>query len=257
MSVSEPYTDRTSLTTHAYADPTKLQARMSIYQYQEPRHDLRIQVLDFLREAGSPILDLGCGAGGYTRALRAAGHTVVAADLSPGMAAAATGTAVVADAQALPFDDASFGAVTALHMLYHVPDPTAAITEIRRVLRPGGTLVISTNADGDKVELRQVHADAAAEAGFTIPSIGPAMRFNLDEAESVARQIFSTVQRHDLTSTVTVPTPEPAAAFIDSTRSWYGDGEDVMGPVRRILAEIIARDGAFRFRTHSGFVVCR
>ena len=42
------------------------------------------------------------------------------------------------DAAALPFADASFDAVIANHMLYHVDDPAAVVHEFDRVLRPGG-----------------------------------------------------------------------------------------------------------------------
>jgi ubiquinone/menaquinone biosynthesis C-methylase UbiE len=43
-----------------------------------------------------------------------------------------------ADAQALPFRDASFDAVIANHMLYHVPDISRSLGEVRRVLKPSG-----------------------------------------------------------------------------------------------------------------------
>jgi SAM-dependent methyltransferase len=253
------YIDRENLRTTAYADTSKLTTRMAVYQYQTPRHDLRVHVQGFLTGVDGPFLDVGCGAGAYTRMLREAhpGVTVVAADLSAGMAAAGGLPATVADAAALPFPDGTFGAAVALHMLYHVPEPAEAIAEIRRILRPGGTLVISTNAHGDKAALRDVHARAAAEVGVAIPAIGPAMRFNLDEAESVAHRYFGTVERMDLESVVTVPMPDPVVAFIDSTRSFYDSPERVMAPVQRMVEEIITRDGAFTFRTHSGFLVCR
>ncbi len=259
---SEPpplYTDRTTLRTAMYADPTKLKTRIAVYDYQEPRHDLRVHVRAFLDGIAGPFLDVGCGAGAYARMLRAEhpDDLVVAADLSAGMAAAGGAPNTVADATALPFPDGTFGAAIALHMLYHVPNPVAAITEIRRVLRPGGTVVISTNSADDKSALRAVHAQAAAEVGATIPGIGPSNAFNLDLAESLVREQFATVQRLDLESVVTVPIPEPVVAFIDSTRSFYNSPESVLPPVRRIVEEVIARDGAFTFRTHSGFLVCR
>jgi ubiquinone/menaquinone biosynthesis C-methylase UbiE len=261
MTVSDPglYLDRDNLRTNAYADPGKLSRRMAIYEFQNPRHDLRVHVREFLRDAGGPLLDVGCGAGAYTRMLRDAhpGTTVVAADLSAGMATAAGSPAVVSDATALPFRDAAFGGVIALHMLYHVPEPPAAIEEMRRVLRPGGTLVISTNAYGDKAALREVHSRAAAEVGVAIPSIGPSMRFHLDGAETLLRRYFDTVERVDLESVVTVPYADPVVSFIDSTRSFYGSGPEVMPPVRRIVEEIIEHEGAVTFRTHSGFLVCR
>jgi ubiquinone/menaquinone biosynthesis C-methylase UbiE len=261
MTVSEQplYVDRDNLRTAAYADPAKLLTRISIYEHQTPRHDLRVHVREFLSGVDGPLLDAGCGGGAFTRMLRQAhpDATVVAADLSAGMAAAAGTPAVVSDVTELPFPDRTFGGAIALHMLYHVAEPARAIQELRRVLRPGGTLVISTIAQNDKHALRDVHRRAAAEFGVPLPDIGPTMRFKLEDAEALVRPFFTHVERRDLESVVTVPTPDPVVAFIDSTRSFYGSSEEIMPLVRRMVEEIIEREGAFTFRTHSGFLVCR
>jgi SAM-dependent methyltransferase len=103
-------------------------------------------VLAALREAldGSPgrrLLDVGGGTGNYAAALRDEGWDVVVSDRSPGMLAraAAKGLETVeADAQSLPFGDASFDAVMCVCMLHHVDDQARALAEQRRVLRPGG-----------------------------------------------------------------------------------------------------------------------
>ncbi len=251
------YTDRDALRTTAYGSTDLLRARMSIYEYQNPRRDLRPIVTEFLAEVTGPVLDMGCGVGGYTRSLRAAGHPVIAADLSRAMATAAGPPAVLADATALPLRSGSFGAVIALHMLYHVPDPRAAIAEAQRLLGPDGLMVISTNASEDKAALRSLHAEAAIAAGRAIPLHGLSEHFHLDLAESMAREMFGEVKRHDLNSEVRVPEPEPVVAFIDSIRPWYGSPPEVTGHVRRIVTEAIERDGAFTFATHSGFLVCK
>jgi SAM-dependent methyltransferase len=251
------HTDRHALTTDAYADPAKLRTRMSIYQFQEPRHDLRTNVIEYLRDENGLILDIGSGPGAFTRALRDAGHDVIAADLSYGMIAEVGGPAIMADAMALPVRSGHLGAVIALHMLYHVPDPMRALIEFKRVLRPEGRLVISTNAPDDKTELRALHVEAARRAGCPISDQGPGAWFNLDQAESAARAVFGRVERHDLHSQVNVPTSEPVVAFIDSTRAWYGDGPEVLEHVEDIVEQAIAERGAFTFATHSGFLVCR
>lgn len=103
-------------------------------------------VLAVLREAldGSPgrrLLDVGGGTGNYAAALRDEGWDVVVSDRSPGMLAraAAKGLETVeADAQSLPFGDASFDAVMCVCMLHHVDDQARALAEQRRVLRPHG-----------------------------------------------------------------------------------------------------------------------
>jgi ubiquinone/menaquinone biosynthesis C-methylase UbiE len=59
----------------------------------------------------------------------------------------------VADASALPFHEASFDAVLASHMLYHLPDPRDGVAEIARVLRPEGTAIVATNGMANMREL--------------------------------------------------------------------------------------------------------
>jgi SAM-dependent methyltransferase len=289
------YTDRHHLSRDAYADPAKLTARTSIYDYQQPRHHLIDHVTDMLRDIDGPILDVGCGPGRYARALRAtrsaqagdadhaghvdpgdhvdpggrvdpagharsggrAGRLVVAADLSVGMVAVAGPPALAADVTALPFRSGSFAAATALHMLYHVPKPAEALAELARVLRPGGTLLISTNAADDKREMRELHVAAAREAGMAGGTAhGP--RFLLDETEAAARAVFADVRRTELTAEVVVPTADPVVAFIESTGTWHADVSPVvLDRVRARVEAEIAASGAFRFRTRMGFLSCR
>ena len=60
------------------------------------------------------------------------------------------------NAQSLPFVDDSFDVVVANHMLYHVPDPSLAVAELRRVLRDDGVLVASTNGPSHLRELDEI-----------------------------------------------------------------------------------------------------
>lgn len=107
-------------------------------------------VLRRVREAleGAPgrrLADIGGGTGNYALALEREGWEPVVVDRSPGMLAraAAKGLETIeADAQRLPFEDASFDAVTMISMLHHVADRRAALAEARRILRPRGRLVI-------------------------------------------------------------------------------------------------------------------
>jgi hypothetical protein len=144
-------------------------------------------------------------------------------------------------------------------MLYHLESPDAALAELARVT--AGTVLISTNARGHRREMHEVHAAAARDVDLTSVDPGAlASHFNLDDAETAARQHFRSVERTDLTGTATVPEAAPVVAFIASTAPWYGDPA-TYGPVLDRVAvrvnEIIAGDGAFRFRTHMGFLVCR
>ena len=53
---------------------------------------------------------------------------------------------VEGDVEALPFADGSFGTVLCTEVIEHIPDPSAALAEYRRVLQPGGVLIGSVPA---------------------------------------------------------------------------------------------------------------
>ena len=96
--------------------------------------------------AGSRIVDLGCGPGFYTEALRAHGADVVPVEKDPEETLAGGAPPdglVLADAAELPFGDSSFDGAFCSNMLEHTPEPRAVIDEIARVLRPGGWAYLS------------------------------------------------------------------------------------------------------------------
>jgi ubiquinone/menaquinone biosynthesis C-methylase UbiE len=99
-------------------------------------------------------LEIGCGTGFFLLNLRQAGVLDEAhvSDLSPGMVQAAirNGTALgldvdgrVADAESIPYDDATFDLVVGHAVLHHIPDVELALREVLRVLKPGGRFVFA------------------------------------------------------------------------------------------------------------------
>ena len=159
---------------------------------------------------GLRVLDAGCGSGPLTAALAARGAFVAGFDQSAAMvdlARARLGGGAdlrVADlADPLPYADAQFDLVTASLVLHYLEDWAGPLAELRRVLEPGGRLLVSVNHpailpflepdrdyfaltriaedhlfDGETVWLtfwyRPLHAmaDAFARAGFLIRGIG-------------------------------------------------------------------------------------
>jgi ubiquinone/menaquinone biosynthesis C-methylase UbiE len=130
-------------------------------------------------EPGSRAIDIGCGTGVDALAMAEfvrPGGRLVAADLSERavrvagrrLAGIAEAEAIVADAQRLPFADASFDALRAERTLLHVADPARALEEFRRVLAPRGRIAIlelGRRLEGDP-ELLRGAAYAAVSARY-------------------------------------------------------------------------------------------
>jgi SAM-dependent methyltransferase len=109
---------------------------------------------------GDLVLDLGCGFGRHAFEAARRGAAVIALDAGPDEVAQVRGTfgamveagelaadhpatAVQGDALALPFPDATFDRVIASEVLEHIPDDVAAMRELARVLKPGGTMAVT------------------------------------------------------------------------------------------------------------------
>ena len=89
-----------------------------------------------------PVLDLGCGVGHSYHLLEP--RRTVGVDIDPGALAGQDRETVVADMRQLPFDDATFTSLIAVHSLEHVPDPERTIAEAARVVAPGGVAIFVT-----------------------------------------------------------------------------------------------------------------
>ena len=121
---------------------------------------------------GDTILDVGCGSGALDRMLAhqyGAANTIVATDLNPFLLREAATRAAEdgvdatirfqqANAEALPFPDASFDVVLSHMMLHFLTDPQIAIAEAARVLRPRGRLILADFAPHDATVLGPDHA---------------------------------------------------------------------------------------------------
>lgn len=100
--------------------------------------------------AGTSALDIACGTGEISRVLTSLGADVTAVDFSESMMGIARGKLVgqswqgiLADAEALhPLADDSFDLAVTRHLVWTLTDPATAYAEWRRVLRPGGTLLV-------------------------------------------------------------------------------------------------------------------
>jgi len=165
------------------------------------------------------VLDVGAGAGAATRAAVADGaRSVVAIDRAFGMleAAAAEGpTAVLADARWLPLRAGAFDLAVAAFVLNHLAAPLPALEEIRRVLRPGGGLVVGTYAADDTHPVKGAVETVLLAAGWEEPGWYRQMRAETTGATSMMGRLRRLAEDAGLVEIrvrhLRVPFPELAA----------------------------------------------
>lgn len=192
-----------------YATEGNLQTRRSVWQPTLDGRDPATEAAAAIRAARPrTLLEVGCGTGEFAERLARENPdaTVVATDQSERfveLTAARGVEARRADAQDLPFEDASFDVVAAMWMLYHVPDLDRGLAEIRRVLRPGGRFVAVTNGDEHTAGLRR---DAGGEALVTT--------FSSENGEEALLRHFDDVRREDLATRAVFPDHAAAVAYL-------------------------------------------
>ena len=112
---------------------------------QMPTYETAIDRLDL--GPGRLVLDLGCGTGAFLRAAADRGADVAGLDAAEGLLAVARervpeAVLVAGDMQDLPFADERFDVVTGFSSLFFADDMTRALSEARRVCKPGGTVLV-------------------------------------------------------------------------------------------------------------------
>ena len=270
--MSEPPVDAAYL-HYQYDDAEKLRIRIATHaQYSERTSDSfaswLLQHVDTAR--GQLLLDVGCGSGVYHPALAAAGARIVAGDASGGMlrasldqavAGAYTIVAMSTDAQALPFRAAHFDRVMANHMLYHVPDQGAALRELRRIVKPGGRVVMATNGADNFAEFDALHRAVATNLGYAT-SPHDSLRFTLDDLPLV-RSAFPSAEVFTRADALVFAEAAPALRFyasytIDAIEGRPADGshrEPLLREMGAAIEAIIAREGVLRVSKTAGCFV--
>jgi ubiquinone/menaquinone biosynthesis C-methylase UbiE len=157
------------------------------------------------------VLEVGAGPGEFAaRLTRDLDAEVSAVDISPRMVELARARGVAAsigDVQQLELEDASFDCAIAAWMLYHVPDLDRGLSELARVLRPGGRLVAITNSERNLWELWSLFgADAEREHAFSC-----------ENGTEPLRRHFRRVKRRRAVGGVTIATREHARRYVSAS----------------------------------------
>lgn len=266
-----------------YADSGNLGARIRLHHlYSTSPVDLHRWLFDhMLAEFGEQarILELGTGRGDLwaKNAERIpAGWDVTLSDFSPGMLADARAHIGAAadrlrfeqiDADAIPYDADTFDGVIANYMLYHVPDERRTIAEVRRVLKPHGSLHAATNGERHMVELDEaIEAVLPAEMAAAWRSrYTQKLRFRLETGTDLLHTAFGEVWRIDFGDALHVTEAQPVVDYVLSMRGVSAAAavspelveafHRLIEAFHRLIEARIQADGVFRITKSTGLFI--
>lgn len=260
------------LTGSAYADDRHLRSRMAIYAYAETAANPGWRTSMIPWDGTQIVADVGCGNGFDLRQIVPQGRCrhAIGVDLSAGMLRSledlrqSGGLSLVqADAQRLPLPDRAVDVAMAMHMLYHVPDVPAAIRELRRITKPGGTVLASTNSPASLAGIREL-LDAAISSQLGRPvQATPADSFTTQTGTALLSREFSSVELRTFDVPLSIPSAQPVVAYVASIReptlAYIGEPLDfdaVLDDIAVRVEQVIQAEGSFRTATHMGVFVC-
>ena len=257
------FIDQNYLKTDQYKDSSNLDARVEVHKrFSTNPYGWMNWVFDHLLAlpAEAKILELGCGPGYLWKENASripSAWDITLSDLSSGMLDSAWRNLVVTgrnfkfkeiDAQKIPFEDETFDAVIANHMLYHVPDKPKAIAEIRRVLKTGGHFFATTVGDNHLKEItnwfRQIHKSEVWESFANL--------FTLENGLDQLKPFFPNVTVSRYEDNLHVTELEPLIAYFHSGIRAGELSEDEFAKLETDLKNELKEKGMIFIRKDSG-----
>jgi SAM-dependent methyltransferase len=249
-----------------YGNSSNLDARVNLHQrFSVNQYGFHHWAFDQLHlSSDEHVLELGCGPGhlwAENRERLPAHFNLALSDFSSGMLSAARNRLSgipaayhVADAQHIPSPNQAFDLLIANHMLYHVPDLTQALAEIRRVLRSQGRLIAATNGQSHMQELTEL----LHEFDPTVHTMSNAVveRFSLENGGEILGRFFKDVHVLRYNDALQVSDAQPLVDYVLSNARWQGIGADWETRFSIFVQQRLAQYGAIHITKSSGIFIC-
>ncbi|TKA06130.1 class I SAM-dependent methyltransferase [Bacillus thuringiensis] len=207
-----------------YSVSNNLQTRIDMHKhYEEKQVNLDEIVIEHLQLQGEEsILEVGCASGKFLSLLQTNGHKgpLTGLDQSEAMLAQAAKTNNLiewkrGDANKLPFETNCYDLIIARHMLYHVKDVETTIQGLHKVIRPGGSLLATTNSNDTLpriIEMCNRMLDAF-DLPKTTSSVTP---FCLENGKEILQSVFPTVEETVIHNALVFHHATPIVNYISS-----------------------------------------
>jgi ubiquinone/menaquinone biosynthesis C-methylase UbiE len=260
--------DQDYLRNHQYQNAANLTSRMNLHeQFSTNKYGWHRWVFDqFDLPATARILELGSGPGWLWNENRyriPASWGITLSDFSAGMLeetqrnlAGMPLTFKVIDAQEIPYPDASFDAVIANHMLYHVPNRAAAISEVSRVLKPDGLFYAATNGKSHMREIKDMLREVTQDNLET--TLFSDITFALDNGYEQLAPYFSQVIVRQYEDALIVNQVEPLVEYMLSSISRHTMApEAAREALTAVVQQRMAHAGAIRIAKSTGVFISK
>lgn len=267
LSEAKVSADNRGFVSQQYGTSTNLDARSALHALYSTNHYGWFRWVFDQKEIvpGDRTLEIGCGTGALwannVERLPGGVH-VTLTDASSGMLAKAGETVgclslqvalAQVDAQALPYADGAFDVVIANHVLYHVPDRSAALNEIARVLAPGGRFYATTIGEGHMRELRTM--TGALGPGLERLGGWPLTGFTLEDGPAQVARRLGHVQVRRYVDSLRITAVKPLLDYYRSLRT--DDLPAHLDALRDHLERLLADEGVIEVHKDSGMVLAR
>jgi len=256
------------LLNEQYKDGSNLSARANIHtRFSINKYGWFNWLFDqYNIPATAKILEVGAGTGWHwtINAKRISpGWDITLSDFSNGMLAEARKTLAHVDrsfkfqqidVQAIPYEDARFDVVFAHYMLYHVPDRPGAIAELRRVLKPGGTLYTAT---AGRSHLKEIY-ELIRAFDPTLPydkGFAGTFSYVLENAALQLAEQFDSVEVRRYADGLTVTEVDPLVDYVLSLPARAYLVGDKLAAFREFVAAELAKTGSISITKDTGVLI--
>ena len=216
-------------------------------------------------KSGMKVLELGAGNGAlWSQNIDKvpAGVNIILSDISEGMLADAKNEIgdkpefqyAVIDAQKIPFADNTFDLVIANHMLFYCDDISKVLSEIRRVLKPGASLVCSTYSKRHMREITDLVQNF--NSNIVLSSTNLYERFGLDNGKQILSRFFSNVACKKYHDAIEISEAPPIISYI---LSCHGNQNEILLNHYQEFKQYVEQkvSGGFSITKDAGFFTAR
>lgn len=254
-----------SMIKEQYKNSINLSARLNLHKFNTNKLDWNVWFFDKMKiPSQCRILELGCGNGIFWQKNSdkiSEYWDIVLSDFSEGMLRSAKENIQrddikyeIIDIQDIPYEDNSFDIIIARHMLYHAPDLDRALSEVRRVLKPGGRFYASTNGKGHMQELTDLIRSYIKDMDYD--PFKAIIKFQLENGSEILRRYFQAVEVEDFAGQIVVQQAEPVVSYIASifdAETLLSD-EQKVEQLHQFVQKEIDRTGELKITTWAGML---